>query len=423
MSQGVRSLFCRTTVLVLTVLSAASRSTQAPGTASGARGAATSAPRATRRSIRSTPATSARSRWRGGSRPTTSAPRPDFNLQTDAADGQRRALLHRRRASQRRRAERRDRRDAVDASARGRPARRSCRRAGCRAAASATGPTARATSASSTSRSAISSSASTRRPGSPLQRLRHQRRHRSEEGRRPGARPRSTADIAWNGAPVVAKNVVIVGAAHRAGSAPRSKENAKGYIRGYDARTGKRLWIFHTIPQPGEFGNDTWLEDSWAYTGNTGVWTQITVDEELGIAYLPVEIPTGDYFGGHRPGNNLFAESLVAVDLETGKRIWHFQFVHHPIWDYDMPCAPILVDITVDGRPIKAVAQPTKQGFVFVFDRADRRAGVADRGAPRREGHGADASGTRRRSPSRPSRRRSSARASSRTTSSTSRPS
>ncbi len=177
------------------------------------------------------------------------------------------------------------------------------------------------------------------------------------------------ADISWNGAPVVARNVIIVGASHRAGSAPRSKENPKGYIRGFDARTGKRLWIFHTIPRPGEFGNDTWLDDSWSYTGHTGVWTQMTVDEELGIAYLPVEIPTGDYFGGHRPGNNLFAESLVALELETGKRLWHFQFVHHPIWDYDVPCAPILADITVNGRQIKAVAQPTKQGLLYVFDR------------------------------------------------------
>ena len=124
-----------------------------------------------------------------------------------------------------------------------------------------------------------------------------------------------TGEIAWNGAPIVAKDVVIVGAAHRAGTAPRSRTNAKGYVRAYDARTGKRLWIFHTIPQPGEFGNDTWLENSWSYTGHTGVWTQLTVDEELGIAYLPVEIPTGDYYGGHRPGNNLFAESLVAVEL------------------------------------------------------------------------------------------------------------
>ncbi len=176
-------------------------------------------------------------------------------------------------------------------------------------------------------------------------------------------------EIAWNGAPVVARDVVIVGAAHRPGTAPPSRENVKGYVRAFDVRTGARRWIFHTIPQPGEYGHETWEDGSWAYTGNTGVWTQMTVDEELGIAYLPVESPTGDYYGGHRPGNNLFAESLVAVNLQTGERIWHFQFVHHPIWDYDIPCAPILVDITVDGREIKAVAQPTKQGWVYVFDR------------------------------------------------------
>jgi len=175
------------------------------------------------------------------------------------------------------------------------------------------------------------------------------------------------ADVGWNGAPVVARNVVIIGASHSATG--RTKANVKGYVRGFDARTGKRLWIFHTIPRPGELGNDTWLEDSWSYTGNTGVWTQITVDEELGIAYLPVETPTGDYFGGHRPGNGLFGESLVAVKLETGERIWHYQFVHHGIWDYDLPCAPILADITVGGKSIKAIAQPTKQGYLFVFER------------------------------------------------------
>ena len=176
-----------------------------------------------------------------------------------------------------------------------------------------------------------------------------------------------TADVGWNGAPVVARNVVLVGASHSASG--RTKANVKGYVRGFDARTGKRLWTFHTIPRPGEFGNDTWLDDSWSYTGNTGVWTQITVDEELGIAYLPVETPTGDYFGGHRHGDGLFGESLVAVNLETGQRIWHFQFVHHGIWDYVLPCAPMLADVTVNGRTIKVVAQPTKQGFLFVFDR------------------------------------------------------
>ena len=178
-----------------------------------------------------------------------------------------------------------------------------------------------------------------------------------------------TGEIGWNGAPLVARDVVVIGAAHRSGSAPPSRENIKGYIRGFDVRTGERKWIFHTIPQSGEFGRDTWLNDSAVYTGNTGVWTNLAVVEELGIAYLPIEIPTGDYYGGHRPGDNLFGESLVAVDLETGERLWHFQFVHHPIWDYDVPCPPILIDISVDGREIKAVAQPTKQGWVYVFDR------------------------------------------------------
>jgi quinoprotein glucose dehydrogenase len=178
-----------------------------------------------------------------------------------------------------------------------------------------------------------------------------------------------TGEIGLNSGPVVAKNVVIVGAAHRAGNAPRSKTNAKGYVRAFDVKTGRRLWIFHTIPQPGEFGNDTWEKDSWSYTGNAGVWAPFSVDEELGLVYLPVELATGDYYGGHRPGNDLFTETLLAVELTTGKRVWHYQLVHHGIWDYDIPCAPILVNITVDGRPIKAIAQPSKQGFLYVFDR------------------------------------------------------
>jgi quinoprotein glucose dehydrogenase len=176
-------------------------------------------------------------------------------------------------------------------------------------------------------------------------------------------------DIALHATPTVAKNVVIVGAAHSDGSAPKSMTHVKGYVRGFDVKTGKRLWIFHTIPKPGEFGIDTWLNDSWSYTGNAGVWAQMTVDEELGIAYLPVESPTGDKYGGHRPGPGLFGETLVAVDLQTGRRIWHFQLVHHGLWDMDIPCAPILTDITVDGKTVKAVAQPTKQSFLYVFDR------------------------------------------------------
>src|SRR5262245_49292615 len=178
-----------------------------------------------------------------------------------------------------------------------------------------------------------------------------------------------TGEVGLNTGPLVAKDVVIVGAAHRAGAAPRSKANVKGFVRGFDVRTGKRLWIFHTVPFAGEFGNETWENDSAAYSGNTGVWAPFSVDEELNIVYLPVELPTGDYYGGHRPGDNLFGETLLAVDLHTGKRIWHYQLVHHGIWDYDIPCAPILADITVGGQRIKAVAQPTKQGWVYVFDR------------------------------------------------------
>jgi quinoprotein glucose dehydrogenase len=178
-----------------------------------------------------------------------------------------------------------------------------------------------------------------------------------------------TGEVGLHATPVVAGDTVIVGAAHRSGGVPRSKTNVKGYVRGFDVKTGKRLWIFHTIPKAGEFGYNTWEKDSADYTGNTGVWGQISVDEELGMVYLPVELPTGDYYGGHRPGNGLFGESLVAVDLKTGQRKWHYQLVHHGIWDMDIPCAPILADITINGRTVKAVAQPTKQAFLYVFDR------------------------------------------------------
>ena len=162
---------------------------------------------------------------------------------------------------------------------------------------------------------------------------------------------------------------MIVGAAHRPGGVLKSKTNVKGFVRGFDVRTGKRLWIFHTIPRSDEFGYDTWEKDSASYTGNTGVWGQISVDEQLGMAFIPVELPTGDYYGGHRPGNGLFGETVVAVDLKTGQRKWHYQLVHHGIWDMDIPCAPMLVDITVNGQTVKAVAQPTKQAFLYVFDR------------------------------------------------------
>ena len=179
----------------------------------------------------------------------------------------------------------------------------------------------------------------------------------------------TTGEIGIQSAPVVAKDTVIIGAAFREGMTPKSMRNNKGYVRGFNVRTGKRLWIFHTIPKKGEFGYDTWQNGSAEYTGNTGVWTQITIDEQLGLVYLPVESPTNDFYGGHRQGNNLFGETLVCVDLKTGQRKWHFQLVHHPLWDMDISSAPILVDIDVDGKPVKAVAQPTKQGFLYVFDR------------------------------------------------------
>jgi len=176
-------------------------------------------------------------------------------------------------------------------------------------------------------------------------------------------------EIGLHAAPVVAGDVIIVGAAHKAGDVPKSKSNLKGYVRAFDVHTGKRLWIFHTVPKPGEFGYNTWENDSADYTGNTGLWGQISVDEELGMAYLPVESPTGDFYGGHRPGNGLFGETIVAVDLKTGQRKWHYQLVHHGVWDMDIPCAPMLVDITINGRTVKALAQPTKQAFLYVFDR------------------------------------------------------
>jgi quinoprotein glucose dehydrogenase len=147
-------------------------------------------------------------------------------------------------------------------------------------------------------------------------------------------------------------------------------KNVPGRILALDAVTGKLKWRFNTIPQKGEFGNDTWLNaESAEYTGNAGAWAPLTVDTKRGYLYLPVEGATGDYYGGHRPGNNLFASTLVCLDMRTGKRVWHFQTVHHDIWDRDNPTAPILADITVDGRRIEAVVQLTKQAFAYVFDR------------------------------------------------------
>ena len=174
-------------------------------------------------------------------------------------------------------------------------------------------------------------------------------------------------NYAINSTPVVVRNVIIAGA--NISDGPLNKEAPRGDVSGYDVRTGKRLWTFHSIPQAGELGNETWEDGSAAYTGNTNVWPMLTVDDATGYVYLPFGTPTSDYYGGHRLGQNLFAESLVCLDASTGKRIWHFQGVHHGLWDYDFPSAPVLADLTVNGRRVSAVAQVSKQGFLYVFDR------------------------------------------------------
>ena len=179
-----------------------------------------------------------------------------------------------------------------------------------------------------------------------------------------------TGEAGVHSAPAISGNTVIIGAAFREGFTPVSKNNTKGYVRAFDVRTGKRLWTFHTIPKPGEYGYDTWLNNSADTTGNAGVWTQVSIDPELNLAYLNVESPTSDFFGGHRPGPGLFGNSLVAVDLTTGQRKWHYQLIHHEIWDLDNSSAPLLMDVTVNGKPRRVVGVPSKQGFFYVFDRA-----------------------------------------------------
>lgn len=176
-------------------------------------------------------------------------------------------------------------------------------------------------------------------------------------------------NIGLNATPLIVDDVVVVGAAHRPAGGPDSTWDVRGYVRGFDVRTGERLWIFHTIPQANEFGFDTWQDGSANQNGNTGVWAQMSADAELGLVYLPVEMPSADYNGFNRPGDGLFAEALVAVDVRTGERKWHYQTVHHGLWDYDLPCAPILFDMQMDGRTIKALAQPTKSAFLFVLNR------------------------------------------------------
>jgi len=178
-----------------------------------------------------------------------------------------------------------------------------------------------------------------------------------------------TATVGSTSPPIIVNGVIVVGSCFPVGLAPVSKNQVRGDIMGYDVKTGKQLWIFHTIPQQGEEGNETWEKDSWKYTGNAGAWAPLTADPQLGYVYLPIEAATGDFYGGHRPGNNLFSQSLVCLNVKTGKKVWHYQLIHHDIWDYDLPAPPVLADIVVEGKPIKAVVQVTKQAFAFVFDR------------------------------------------------------
>ncbi len=167
--------------------------------------------------------------------------------------------------------------------------------------------------------------------------------------------------------PVVYKNLVIVG--NGVGDRLVYKNDPPGDVRAFDARSGKRVWTFHTIPQPGEYGADSWGGGSNQFTGHTNVWAPMSLDEKRGLLYLPVSTPSNDFYGGARPGNNLFGESLVCLDANTGERKWFYQIVHHGLWDYDLASPPALVTLNVDGRKIDAVVQLTKQGFAFVFDR------------------------------------------------------
>ena len=185
---------------------------------------------------------------------------------------------------------------------------------------------------------------------------------------------KSVQGFRWGGPPLVVRNVVVAG-----GPAPATdyinenvravKEAPPGDVRGFDVRSGKLLWTFHVVPRPGETGYNTWLNDSADYSGNSGTWSWMSADEDLGYLYVPGEDATGDFFGCYRKGNNLFADTLVCLDAKTGKRVWHFQAIHHPLWDYDLPTAPILGDVTINGRRRKVVAQLSKQAFTYVLDR------------------------------------------------------
>jgi quinoprotein glucose dehydrogenase len=175
--------------------------------------------------------------------------------------------------------------------------------------------------------------------------------------------------ITTSSPPLVVDNTIIVGNSAHAGGGYSRIENVPGDVQAFDTRTGEHLWTFHTIPQAGEFGNETWENDAWDWSGNVNVWAPLSADPELGLVYLPTDQPTNDYYGGFRPGANLFGSSLVAVDIRTGERRWHLQMIHHDLCDWDLPVAGQLVDVTVDGVEIPAIVQTSKQAFVYAFNR------------------------------------------------------
>ena len=188
--------------------------------------------------------------------------------------------------------------------------------------------------------------------------------HHAEDGL-----PPEVGYITNSSPPIVVNGVVVVGNSHEQGYFQTRKENVPGNVLAYDAGTGEHLWTFNVIPQEGEFGNDTWENDAWKWTGNVSAWAPLSADPELGLVYVVTDPPTIDYYGGFHPGDNLFATSILAIDVQTGERRWHYQTVHHDVWNYDNPTAPNLVDINVDGRAIKAIVQTTKQGWAYVLDR------------------------------------------------------
>ena len=174
----------------------------------------------------------------------------------------------------------------------------------------------------------------------------------------------------WNGVPVVAGDVVVLGSSMLEQDSAVYKDGTPGFVRAFDVRTGAPRWSFSPVPRAGDPATASWQDEGWKYTGAGNVWSTFSVDEELGLVYVPTSGVTNDMYGGHRLGSNLYGSSVVALNAKTGERVWHFQTVHHDLFDYDLPAAPVLIDITVGGRPIKALAQVTKHGFLFVLDRA-----------------------------------------------------